>query len=286
MPRRNHTKMGILKYTHTCVFTIVLHAPSCFPGFVKLGIILINLDRSPDRLRAMAAQLDATGLPWERLAATDGRALDAEPLSRAYSPELNRKQNNRDLAPGQIACFTSHRRAWRRIAESGWDGGIVLEDDVVLAEFFPEAVHALASAPGCWNALKLHGSRSRPVVRRARLDNGPRWTLGDYRKIPIWSGAQALTASAAAQLFFATRTFGRPVDVAEQWWWETGVRFQALEPYPIAPAAAASMTDRGKGERRRFARLKQQLIYNMTIYPLNFALFGWRGIFGRANEQA
>ena len=277
--------MSTLKYTHSCVFTLVLPSPSCFAGFVKLGIILINLDRSPDRLRAVAAQLDATGLPWERLAATDGRALDAEPLARAYSPELNRKQNNRDLAPGEIACFTSHRRAWRRIAESGWDGGIVLEDDVMLAKFFPEAVRALASAPGCWNALKLSPT-NRPVVRRARLCGGTHWTLGDYRKIPNWSGAQALTAGAAAQLFFATRTFGRPVDVAEQWWWETGVRFQSLEPPSVMSVDTPSATDRGKRKPRRFARFRQQCVYNMTVYSLNFALFGWRGIFGRAGKPA
>ena len=143
---------------------------------------------------------------------------------------------------------------------------------------------ALAAAPGCWNALKLHAWHSRPVVRRARLGDGAHWTLGDYRKIPNWTGAQALTSSAAAQLFFATRTFGRPVDVAEQWWWETGVRFQALEPYPVTPMDTPSATDRGKRKSRRFARIRQQFVYNMAIYSLNFALFGWRGIFGRAGK--
>ncbi len=38
-----------------------------------LPIYVINLDRRPDRLAAIAADLDRLGLPFERIKAVDGQ---------------------------------------------------------------------------------------------------------------------------------------------------------------------------------------------------------------------
>ena len=48
-----------------------------------MRIFLINLDRSPQRLAFMTAQLNALGLRAERLPAVDGKQIDLTPLPLA-----------------------------------------------------------------------------------------------------------------------------------------------------------------------------------------------------------
>ena len=51
------------------------------------------------------------------------------------------------MGPYAIACFESHRRAWRRIAEGQASHGVVLEDDLILQPDFA-AVAVLVVAAG------------------------------------------------------------------------------------------------------------------------------------------
>ncbi|MDR3228992.1 MAG: glycosyltransferase family 25 protein [Puniceicoccales bacterium] len=239
---------------------------------MKLGIIVINLDRSPERLANVAAQLDALGLAWERLPAVDGKNPAHAPRLAAYSPALNRRIFHRQLSPGEQACYASHRLAWQRILDAGWDGAIVLEDDMDFAPNFPDALAALAANPGKWDALKLMSPTPRTILSRTPLDAAGRWQLGDYLKTPIMAAAHALTADAARRLLAATKCFGRPVDTEVQWWWETGVRFRALLPYPVtinAVTSGASALRGHRGGRHRFykfLKFRQQLAYNAQIY--------------------
>jgi glycosyl transferase family 25 len=112
-----------------------------------------------------------------------------------------------------------------------------------------------------------------------------KWTLGDYAKPPIMAAAYALTTNAAKRLLKVTEKFGRPVDSEIQWWWETGVRFQALLPYPIQINAETNQTSslRGKrGKKRKFykiIKLKQQIEYYFQIYIRTILKFGLLSIF-------
>lgn len=48
--------------------------------------LVINLDRSPERMRSISQQLVARDLHFERLPAVDGRKLAQEELSRLEAP--------------------------------------------------------------------------------------------------------------------------------------------------------------------------------------------------------
>ena len=48
--------------------------------------LVINLDRSPERMRSISQQLVAQDLHFERLPAVDGRKLAQEELSRLEAP--------------------------------------------------------------------------------------------------------------------------------------------------------------------------------------------------------
>jgi glycosyl transferase family 25 len=145
---------------------------------VSAEIVLINLDRSPDRLAFMSDQLGRLGLAFTRLSATDGSHIaqdEFDRLSRTYMRPITRSE---------LGCLTSHVQAWRHCAETG-RSILVLEDDVLLSgrlRDFLDEVETL-DLPGLIN-LETRGTDKRvsrnPVAAtksgirlyRLLIDNG------------------------------------------------------------------------------------------------------------------
>ena len=103
---------------------------------------VLNLDRNPERLRFIAAQFAALRLDFTRIRGVDGQTVDRRQTAAApYAP----------LSVGEVGCFESHRRAWQAVLDRGLPAGIVLEDDVAIADDFG----ALAFAPDLLAAADL-----------------------------------------------------------------------------------------------------------------------------------
>lgn len=87
--------------------------------------LVINLDRSPERLRSISQQLVAQDLHFERLPAVDGRKLAQEELSRLEAPydAPEKFVFRKALWPNEIACFLSHAACWERLVKSGCEWG-------------------------------------------------------------------------------------------------------------------------------------------------------------------
>lgn len=100
---------------------------------------VINLERSPERLANFSRQMARLGLPFERIAAVDGRILAYRHCLRELLVE------QRWLAPGEIGCALSHLAVCARMRDGGIDRAAVFEDDVLLA---PELVRVLERAEG------------------------------------------------------------------------------------------------------------------------------------------
>lgn len=121
-------------------------------GPAGMDILVINLDRSPDRLAFMAAQLDRLGLAFTRSPAVDGATIPAEEfdrLSRTYMRPLSRPE---------LGCLLSHASAWRHCVETGRPA-LVLEDDAFLSDKLPAFLSELGrkGARGIVN-LETQGS--------------------------------------------------------------------------------------------------------------------------------
>lgn len=81
--------------------------------------LVINLDRSADRLAEVTAEFARIGIPFERVAGIDaatGAPVIAPPLTEA-----------------EVCCFLSHRLCWQIIADGPDRYGVVFEDDVVFS---------------------------------------------------------------------------------------------------------------------------------------------------------
>ena len=183
-----------------------------------LPIHVINLDRAPDRLAAIAGQLEGFGLPWRRVAAIDRLAVSDAFLAA----EFGAGEFARDFpaTPGDMACSLSHQALWREIAAGAAEAAIVLEDDARLSEAFVRLAGAdvagLMQRHGM-GALKIEfwpgpqQSRRLPIGR----DLGP--ITGEMRLYRMRSSflgtcGYVLTARAAADLLARFDRLGVPVD--------------------------------------------------------------------------
>ena len=221
---------------------------------------LVNLDSRPDRLAHMTAALRAAGLPFERIAATDGR--DPEVAARAAA--LGPSANGRPISSAAYGCFQSQRRAWLRILDGGRSHGMVFEDDLHLAgdlSFLADAAWVPADADIV--KLETFGTRAH-IARRAAARIGPR-RLVRLHSTHMGAAAYVISARAAEVLLRRTETVTDPVDELlfndRLGWFEGAVTFQMcpapavqagmhgrhLARGPLASWSASSIPDRSAG---------------------------------------
>ena len=170
--------------------------------------LVINLDRSPERLAAFAEQARLAGLDFERLRAVDGRQLSETEQAQAVAPDFEFEPLN----PGEIAIFMSQRAAWQRIVASGQAFGAVFEDDVVLSPATAAVLRAIEALAPPADVIKLETS-GRPVVLTD--PRSPLPTGHTLRRLLSWHGGAAgyvVSRGAARRLLRLTDPLHDPVD--------------------------------------------------------------------------
>ena len=136
-----------------------------------VDIYLINLDRRPDRLKSMKAQLDLLNLPFTRYPAIDGKKVKEAKIDKinhdfGLHPEtiiklnenkqwIMKKRNSIDF--GAVGCWMSHLQVYFKIRdkarETGIDGPVlILEDDIIMEKVLPyELKRYLKMLPNDWD---------------------------------------------------------------------------------------------------------------------------------------
>lgn len=132
--------------------------------------LVINLDRSPERLRDVTARFRVMGIEIERFPAVDAR-LERERCAAALHLGWFRTFTRRDCVPGEIGCALSHFALWESLRDRAGDTFLVLEDDAVPTQLLCDLPLALKSLPDDWEILVLADDMS----------TGPFWSR--------WAGA-------------------------------------------------------------------------------------------------
>ena len=123
--------------------------------------LVINLDRSPDRLAWITRHLEDLGLAFMRVAGIDGMALP-EPLP-GIDRDLFRTCHGRELRGTDAGCYLSHLRALSMFLATGHRYAVILEDDILLSREAVRLVEMLTAdgARDDWDMVKLTGKARR-----------------------------------------------------------------------------------------------------------------------------
>jgi glycosyl transferase family 25 len=163
--------------------------------------LVINMATATDRMGFMAAQLDALGLSWERIAAVTPATLSPP----ADDPVWHRWQ--RPMRVTEMALCASHVAAWGRVMALGAPC-LVLEDDAVLSTRLPALLEAVAALPEVEH-LSLETRGRRKLVARSPHPAAPIRRLWQDR---TGSAAYVVRPEGARKLIAAAARAGAPSD--------------------------------------------------------------------------
>lgn len=186
-----------------------------------IQILAINLDRSADRLAAMARSAEYCNLDLKRISAVDGHRVSPDNWSGVSWLNF-RLRNGREPLSGEYGCYKSHLKAIEQIARGDCGAGLIVEDDI---EFRPDIIQRLramlASLPST-AVIKLVNHRSGGFLQIAQTEFGD--ALGVCTMGPQGSAAAYLvTRRAARRLLKRLSVMSMPFDVALERGWATGV---------------------------------------------------------------
>ena len=200
------------------------------PPISDIPIYVINMDRSPERLEYMRRQLAEKQLSLIRISAVDANSLGEPPAAGIFDAERARRAYYAPILKTEIACFMSHRLAWRTfVEESAAPLCITLEDDAELSDAFVPVVEAVAARGPCdWDIIKLFARREQASKTVAELPAGHR--LVRHLRQPTGNVGQILSRAGAEKMLARSRRIYRPLDVQLQHWWEFGVRVLSIDP--------------------------------------------------------
>ncbi len=227
---------------------------------MNIHAFIIHLARATERRPQVETLRRSLPVPAEALEAVDSRALTEAEIAAVYRRRLHAPRYPFSLSRNEIACFLSHRKAWRAIVERGLDAGFVIEDDVALTADFPAAWRAAVAhlEPGGFIRFAF---RDREAGREVYRDDKVR--ILAPRPIGLGMVAQLVSREAARRLLAATEQFDRPVDTTVQMRWVTG-----LQPLSVIPGGVTEISARLGGSTVQHRKSLTDKLAREILRPL------------------
>lgn len=164
--------------------------------------LVINLDRSPDRLDRIRSQFEANNVPFERVTAIDGKNYRGHYISNSFC-----KINNDALTVNEIACFLSHRLCWEKIASGEESHAAVFEDDVVISSRGWAVLQSMPDWLEGVDLLKIETFLGGVFFSRKIKKTSSGWSLLKAHSIHPGGGGYILSKNAAIQILKETEHF-------------------------------------------------------------------------------
>ena len=218
----------------------------------RLQTWVINLDRAPERLHRITAQLGRLELDFERLAAVDARAMSPAQEALLDHSAYRRKHGMEPLL-GELGCYLSHVEVMRRMLASKAEFGLVLEDDVLLTERLPAALRGLIAHADRWDMVKLSAVHSGTPQRL--LEVAPGQHLAVMLSRCTGSSAYLINRRAAQAYVDGLLPMSLPYDHVFDQGWTFGLKVRLLTPTPCVhdEVAASMISAPSQAPSRKFA---------------------------------
>ena len=208
-------------------------------------ILVINLDRSPDRWAAMAAHLSALDLPFCRIAAVDGATID---LTLIADAERYRRSHGHDLRAAEVGCYFSHLMAMASFLATPALACIILEDDARVCDDFAALMTELMARDLCgFDVLRLQGRRRGWGITSVK---GEHWSIKVHATRVTGSTGYLLNRKAAMHYLDGLLPMEVPFDHAFDRALHLGLRIGAVLPYPVSTSDVPSTIETDGADSR------------------------------------
>jgi GR25 family glycosyltransferase involved in LPS biosynthesis len=205
--------------------------------------------------------------------AVDGTLIGDDQINQVYVPGLHKPKYPFSLRNTEIACFLSHRKAWKAIAEGSECAGFVIEDDAAVDSIIFNNAFSL---------IQLHVDENAfirfPIKEREKAIKmlGSSESIHHFVPKIVGLGMVGLLIGkkTALRLLAATEQFDRPVDTFIQLYWESGVR-----PTTVYPSGMSEISNLmggsviGTGRKKSFwktlYREIRRTVYRVQIFMLS-----------------
>lgn len=211
-------------------------------------VLVINLDRSPDRWTRISADLAAQSLAASRVPAVDGKGKDPHGFPE-FDAEGYALCHGRVPMATEVGCYLSHVRALRQFLAGNAQHCVILEDDAALAPDFADCMRALVNTAADWDMLLLYGAHGGGPVPLKEIETGHVIAALTFRQ--CGSSGYIINRACAAILADRLIPMRVPLDHAFTLPWIHGLRMRACLPYPIPTTMAAAGSTIGWDERQR-----------------------------------
>lgn len=185
---------------------------------------VINLEKNPDRMERIDAQLRACGVPYERRVAVYGKNV----------PEAERKKvSNRfawkcicgiPMRDGELGCALSHLGVYQKMVREGIGVACILEDDANPNAHLAEHLRRIEESVDC----------SKPKAWLLSASNaGGRTDWAEWEiRTGLYTEGYVITLSAARAILEDNLPIKVPADAWGRW-----VKKDLLKLYQVSPAA-------------------------------------------------
>jgi len=222
-----------------------------------LKTYVINLAGSDDRWETTSRRLAELNVPFERFDAVDGRETP-HPLFARYDDKLREKYRRRVLSGGELGCFASHFKLWEKCIEL--DAPIiVMEDDIVISDGFPEALKLAEENAEDITYLRFAGItlKGRPHKKVKQLGS---FELTEHIRGPAGTQCYFISPKAAKVLIQHADVWFLAVDDYMDRYWGHGIPCYSLMPFPVELADVETDMQRiEKGKRPLSLKIVQEL---------------------------
>ena len=228
----------------------------------------------------MEIHLQEYDITAQRISAIYAANLADTEINQYYKKSLNKEQFFMPLKPAEIGCFMSHLKALEAfVQDSNKPYAVILEDDVEFvgnpSTYYPQWISALQTNQP--RMLKLY-ARRRVSGRNLYQDK----ELETYlpRVIPLGTQAAVINREGAKCLLSCWRTFGMPVDVAYQHWWQHGVKVMVTVPNHILEISeqlgGSNISVSGKSDVLYKAKREIKRSWYRLVLSLKSRYYYWR----------
>jgi len=137
-------------------------------------LILVNLDSAIERRELMSSQLEQLDVEFRRVGIDMRLRSDEQIVAWVDAHFAGVAFDLESLSGAEAGCWLSHLSAWRHLLDQDREQVcVVIEDDLILATDFADAVTSLQSQ-SAFDVVYL-GTSSRNLSTRRRTRIGPLW---------------------------------------------------------------------------------------------------------------